>query len=315
MDTLRRPKALTAVLFVAIAATIWGLDGVVREKVSDQASSTQIVFLETLIGWLAVFPIIFHRRTRFVENLKKVRRQEAIHFLIVALLGSLMGSLCFTRAIQELGTGSAIWFQVIQPFVVVLLAVKFLRERPSKFVAWVGIWILANAFLIASPTLLDQASPDPTGRGISVVGMLYGLGAMVFWGFSTVSGKFLATRLSPDFIVFGRWGIASLVFGVALLIQGDGTHLLSLEFMRENWAELLLIGAVFGSFPYLAYYTGLRVLPASVATFVELLYVVVTIGVSAAASGAEIHILQLIGAFSILIAVALYVRSETQNDN
>lgn len=310
MEQSRRPQLWTAVLFVAIAATVWGLDGVVREKVSDQASSTQIVFLETLIGWFAMFPIILHRRKRFVENWKKVGRQDFLHFLIAALLGSLMGSLCFTRAIQELGTNSAIWFQVIQPFVVVVLAVKFLKEKPSKFVAWVGIWILANAFLIASPTLIAAADPDSVGGRMSVMGIVYGLGAMVFWGFSTVSGKYLCTRLSPDFVVFGRWGIASIIFGIALAVQGEATHLLSLDFMRENWAELLLIGAVLGSFPYLSYYSGLRYLPASVATFVELLYVVVTIGVSAAASGAEIHILQLVGAFSILVAVGLYVRSE-----
>lgn len=313
MNSITRPKNWTAVLFVAIAATIWGLDGVVREKVSDQASSTQIVFLETIIGWFAIFPIILHRRKRFMENLKRVRRQEVLHFFIAALLGSLMGSLCFTRAIQELGTGSAIWFQVIQPFVVVILAGKFLKEKPSKFVGWVGIWILANAFLIASPTLIAQADPDSSARGISFMGVVYGMGAMIFWGFSTVSGKYLCNRLSPDFIVFGRWGIASIIFGLAILVQGEATHLISIEFLKENWAELLLIGAVLGSFPYLSYYTGLRVLPASVATFVELLYVVVTIGVSAAASGAEIHILQLVGAFSILVAVGLYVRSEIQN--
>ena len=294
-------KKRRAALYVTLAALLWALDGFIRYPASHAFRVHQLVFLEHLVGLVVVLPIFLARSPR--SELRKLRWSHAIAVAGIAIVGSILGNALYTRSIQAVGVATGTLFQVIQPLTVLGLAAVFLHERRSGRYFPVAIWVLLNAFLIVFPDVSLGFSGD---EAVWANGLLFGFGAMLAWGISTVAGKWLLRDFQPLTVLFFRWSMA-MTFTGAYTYFSSAPFPVSEVFEPVFFGRLVALALIPGVLGFFFYYRGLARLPASLVTFIELIYPIIGIFLPIITMHAGVSAIQVFGASTILLSVLLLV--------
>jgi drug/metabolite transporter (DMT)-like permease len=195
---------------------------------------------------------------------------------------------------------------MIQPIFVIAAAYVFLKEKGSARFFQFAIWVILNSILISLPDFNFGFSVAEGGIG---PGVLYGLAAVAMWGFATVAGKYLLFQYSPITVVFLRW-----IFGTASM----ATYLY-IKDVHIPWnilnspavlTELVFLGSFVGILAMTIYYYGLRRVPASVSTFIELIYPLAGIFFPYLYFGSALSAVQIVGGVVLLFAMFLLINVE-----
>jgi drug/metabolite transporter (DMT)-like permease len=257
-------------LFIAFAALLWASDSPFRAPLTHRIDPVSIVLFDHIVGLVVLFAIVM------VKNRGEVLKLKPVDWILAFLIGaggSAFATFLFTAAFAYLNPSVVILLQKLQPIFVTMTAYVFLKERPEKnFYGWAAVALVA-AVLLSMPYL--QATTSIKGLlslSLESQGVLYTLGAAALWGTATVCGKVLLKRQSPLIVTFWRYA-----FGVATLVAIANVspihHGVSWEILSSGvFKSLLYMSLISGLLSMLVYYRGLAQTPASVATFVELVY-------------------------------------------
>jgi drug/metabolite transporter, DME family len=260
-----RSKAMGPLL-IAIAACLWATDALFRVPTVNEIHPIIIVFFEHLIGLLVLLPWIFFRRMHEAFALKP--SEWAAAFFIGAG-GSAFATALFPASFRYINPSVAILLQKTQPLIVVLLAFLFLRERPQKgFFAWALLALVSTIVLSFSDLNFGFLK---NGLDLHSLGIIYAAGSAAIWAISTVIGKYLLSKTSPSVVTFWRYVFGSMTLLGLLFVSGIEIPLGPLSEIKTIQA-LAYLGLIPGLLALLAYYAGLGRTPASVATFIELLF-------------------------------------------
>lgn len=293
-------------LAIVIASLLFATDALFREKALHALDSRAVSFLEHVVALLAILPwVILKRKGPLWIREKK----DWTLFIVLGLGGGALGSALFTSAVEKIGSGGATLFTMLQPVFVLTLAWIFLRERFSQIFVPCAIWVVANMILLSfsqtaqSEILMSDENPE------ALNGMLCAFAATLIWGASTVAGKALLSRHSNSVVLFWRFAIAAFFLGCFVLSSGVPLPWAQI-FTTEILLPLLALGLVTQAAAYWIYYIGLRQLPASLATFIELLYPLVGIFLPIVLKGESVTPLQGFASVTLLIAVSLLLGVE-----
>lgn len=251
---------------VAIAALLWGTDSIFRYQISGKLDPTVVVTIEHLLGVLALLPWIFWRHGREVFSLQK---KEWLAAAFCGAAGSAVATTLFTLSFRYVNPSIAVLLQKLQPVMVVLIAFAVLGERPRRnFYGWA---LLALAAAIVLSLVGDESGESEPARRNHWLGVFYSLASAAIWGFSTVAGKVLATRVSASVSTFWRYVFGVATLGLMMLLPTEAFQWSTIV-EREIWLPVLYVSLFSGILPWLFYYGGLKRTPASHATFIELLF-------------------------------------------
>lgn len=250
------------VLLVAIGASFWGVDGVIRQPLVDDMSSTAIVLGEHLFLLLFAVPVLIASRRIF----RTLTWRNWLALLVISWGGSGLATVLFTEAFSHGNPTTVILLQKTQPLMVVLLAGLILKEsRPRLYWPFFGIAVL-GAYLVSFGTLQPfwtLGSDQMLAAGLAV-------GAAMLWGGSTVMGRLMLSDMSFSTLAAARFAFAvPFLLGLAF-VQGDlgatfsGTAAFS--------GRIFLLALIPGLAAMLIYYQGLSRTKASYATLAELAF-------------------------------------------
>ena len=303
-DTRARRQDSLGPALVTLAALLWALDAPFRKFLAVGISSTVIVLLEHLLVSLCVLPLLLPR----LAELRALRWQEWLAILFVGFGGSAAATVLFTESFHYVNPTVAVLLQKLQPLIAVTLASVVLGERLSRhFWTW-AVVAMGGAYLVSFPEL----APTGLAWGANAHGVLLALGAAVFWGGSTVFGRFVLNRASFQVVTGLRF-----TTGLALLVAVN----LSLGRMDQvagvsarDWLLVFVLAVVAGFISLLVYYYGLRSTRASVATMCELAYPLSAVLVNWVVLDATLSLMQVAGGAILLAAIArLGVVNQTQD--
>ncbi len=262
------PKRMGPLLVLA-AALLWGTDSLFRFPTAESLDPTFIVFCEHLAGILMLLPWIALKSRRGLFDLGW---KGWFTSFIVGAGGGAIATVLFTASFRYVNPSVTVLLQKLQPVFVVLLAFAFLGERPArKFYPWAAV-ALAAGFVLSFPDL-DVSFLREHGS-LRAKGVIYALASCIIWGFSTVAGRSLLTRTTATIATFWRYFFGLLTLTVILLVWVGGVHASFgiLLGSRETMVALVYLSVVSGLVPMILYYAGMKTTPASVVTFIELLY-------------------------------------------
>jgi len=244
----------SGLLWVALGASLWGTDTVLRRPLTASLTSGQIVFAEHLILSFALLPVFWRSRAEW----RKLGWRQWAAVTGVAWGGSALGTLCFTQAIRLGNPTTAVLLQKTQPVFAALLAGALLGERlGARFWAWLAA-AAAAAYLIAFGAALP-AQPVAAGPA------LLAAAAAALWGASTVLGRFVLASVSfPTLTALRILAATPLLAGIA------GARLPAIH--AGEAVSLLLLALVPGLLALLIYYRGLGRTTASRAAVGELAF-------------------------------------------
>jgi drug/metabolite transporter (DMT)-like permease len=258
-----------AVVFVAVAATLWASDAYFRNQLVQHLSATQIVVAEDALVTLFLLPVLIRSR----GELKKLGRRGWLAVAVIAAGAQALATILFTAsfsiAAQHQLFAETFVLQQTQPLIAIALAWIVLGERRRPWfwpAAVVGIAAVYMVLFASDP--LSPVSALKNGR--LEVGLL-ALGAAVLWASGTVLGRFALGSISFWSMTSLRFTLALPVLVVIVLVQsglGGFGHYRVSDFLPN----LLAIAIVPGLLALLLYYRALSKTPASLATIAEMAY-------------------------------------------
>lgn len=287
-------------LLVAIAALLWGTDSLFRFKAVTSFDPTFIVFFEHVVGVAILLPWMWTRqRSQFF----RLGAKGWLQALIVGAGGGAIATVLFTASFRYLNPSVTVLLQKLQPIFVVLLAFAFLGERPSKkFYPWAAV-ALAAGFVLSFPDL-DLSFVRDTGS-VHAKGVFYALGASVIWGITTVAGRALLQRTTPALATLWRYGFGLATLCLIMAGAGISADPRPVFESREALISLSYLSIVTGLIPLCVYYAGMKRTPASVVTFVELLYPVSAVIINTLFLGTPLNATQMGAGGALLFAVTM----------
>jgi DME family drug/metabolite transporter len=252
----QRLANVPGVVLVSIAATMWGLDGLIRKPLQHSTSPTTIVFGEHVVLVACTLPLV-------IPALVALWRAGVPYILAGIAVGagaSAIATILFTQALFHGDFITVVVLQKAQPLIAVVGAWLVLGEQPRPKFAWFLFPALAGIWLIALPHPLA-----PHAHGLTPIAET--LGAAALWGLGTVFGRLLGRRLAFEHVTTVRFAFGLVASACALPIIGAssfaGAH-------DSFWIAVLAL--VTGLAALGLYYYGLQRTPALLAALGELAF-------------------------------------------
>ena len=287
-------------LLIILAGCFWGSMGIFVRKLSACGfSPIQIVSIRITIAAL-VFALLLlvKERSGF-----RIALRDLPLFLGLGFGSILFFTVCYFSAITIMPLSTAAILLYTSPIWIMLMSVLFFHERLN------GIKLIALALAFAGCVLVSGIS----GEGLTLTGLLLGLGSGIGYGLYSILGTVALRRYSPYTVT--TWTFLFAAAGSWLVCSP--AEMTSRFAAAGDLAGLLLFcgltGLVTAVIPFLAYTLGLRTVEASKAGILATIEPLVATLVGIIVFSEPVTLLSGLGIFLILMAVILLNRRQ-QND-
>ncbi len=297
-----------APFFVILAASLWGVDGIVLRPVLYTLPVPLVVFIESSIVALLLTPF-FRNHFPVIRNLSG---RDWLAFLGVALFGGAIGTMAITKAlfyVNYVNLSVVVLIQKLQPVFALILAAVMLKEKlPREFFFWAALAI-AGTYLLTFGAHL----PNLTTGNKAPIAALFALIAAFSFGFSTVLSKRALKNVGFELGTYLRFLITALLMLILVLLLGD---LPAIHQVSQKQALVFLIIAFSTGGPAIfLYYYGLKQITASVSTICELAFPFTAIMLEYLVHGKLLDAVQWIGAGMLIASILRISRIQIQKMN
>lgn len=244
---------------VALAASLWGTDTLLRSSLVRTVPASTLVMWEHLLALVLLSPFL----PGALRAARRLSGRQRGALLVIGAGSSAVATILFSRAFAYGDPVTPTVLQQLQPVFAMTLAALLLGERPRLRLAVFAVPALVGAWLVAFPAPLHVAVRDATPALLAV-------GAAALWAGGTVLGRGLTGALRPRELVTLRFAIGL----VTAFVVTVSTHR-SLTVPPASLPRIVGLAWIPGLLALWLYYTGLRSTPATRATLAELSYPVV----------------------------------------
>ena len=286
-------------LLIILAGIFWGSMGIFVRKLGTYGfTSVQIVAIRITLAALVFSIVLFIRdRSGF-----RITLRDLPLFLGLGFGSILFFTVCYFTAITIMPLSTAAILLYTSPIWIMLMSMLFFREKLNR------IKLIALALAFAGCVLVSGIS----GEGITLIGLLIGLGSGIGYGLYSILGTIALRRYSPYtvttytflFAAAGSW----LVCGPADMIS-KFTAAADLPFLLFFCCLTALVTAVI---PFLSYTLGLRTVEASRAGILATIEPMVATLIGILVFAEPLTLLSGLGILLILAAVVLLNRRQNQ---
>ncbi|MFZ4546858.1 MAG: DMT family transporter [Bacteroidales bacterium] len=255
----------TGAMAICIAATLWGLDGVVLTPRLYSINIGLVVFIFHALPFV-LMNLFMYKEYR---HLKQFTGNDVLTFFLLSLLGGAVGTLAIVKALFLVNFQAltiVVLLQKLQPVFAITLAALLLGEKLKRnFLLWSALAITAGYLLTFGFQLPHVVTGSPTSLAAG-----YSLLAAFAFGSSTVFSKKVLRRYSFFTATFYRYGFTSLI--LLLFVLSTGVFKSVPEITGFQWGIFVIIGITTGSGAIFLYYFGLTKIRAMLATICELCF-------------------------------------------
>lgn len=254
-----------APLFIIIAASLWGVDGIVLRTSLYNLPVPLVVLVESAIVALLLTPVF---KNQF-SKIGLLDRKDLFSFFLVALFGGAIGTMSITKAlfyVNFVNLSVVILIQKLQPVFALILASIILREKlPKEFFIWAGFAIGGAYLMTFGLTVPNLSTGDKTviAAGLSLI-------AAFSFGSSTVFSKRALRNVGFELGTYLRFLFSAIIMLVVASLFGGISEITTIS--GSQWLIFLLIAFTTGGAAIFLYYYGLKKVTASVATICELAF-------------------------------------------
>ena len=286
---------------ILLAGCFWGSMGIFVRRLTDYGfSSIQIVAIRvTLAALIFCILLLIRDPAGFRISVKDIPL-----FLGLGFGSILFFTVCYFTAITMMPLSTAAILLYTSPIWIMLMSVLFFREKLT------GRKLLALALAFAGCVLVSGVS----GEGMTLPGLLVGLGSGIGYGLYSILGTVALRRYSPYTVTTYTFAFAAL--GAWLICRPA-------DMLAKFAAAPNLPGLVFFCFltalvtaviPFLAYTLGLRTVEASRAGILATVEPLVATLIGVAVFSEPLTLLSGLGILLILAAVVL-LNGKTESEN
>lgn len=286
----------SAPVFVIIAASLWGVDGIVLRPALYSLPVPLVVFIESSIVALLLTPYFINK----LPELKNLKQTDWLAFFLVALLGGAIGTMAITKAlfyVNFVNLSIVILLQKLQPVFAITMAALFLREKlPVQFFFWAGLAIIGAYFMTFGTKLPNLSTGDKT-----LIAALFSLLAAFSFSSSTVLSKRALRNVSFGMGTYLRFLFSAFMMLILVVSLGDLKNVS--EITTYQTIIFFIIAFTTGGLAIFLYYFGLKKITASVAAICELAFPLTAVVLEYFLRGNILDPVQWIGALVLLVSI------------
>ena len=270
--------------YVAVAAVIWGSNGVIVNLVPYDAYT--VAFFRVAFASLTLLPVVLLTRKREVMNTVR-------HWKIMLSLGCLLalGWALLFHSMKLIAIANAVLLNYMAPIFVALLAPLVLKEKLEKSTLLALAVSVAGIVVISYQQNLRISDPDNFNLAGIILGLLAGL---AYAGFVVISKRALSSFSSPV-VAFYSYSVASICL-LPFVIGTDFSPDLT------PWMLMLVLGIFNTAFAVTLYLKGLGMIKAQKAVIFTYLEPASAVVFGFFFLAQPPTLLMLVGGFLILVA-------------
>ncbi len=279
-------------LLIIIAACFWGSMGIFVRGLGEYGfSPIQIVAIRITLAAL-MFCVLLLAKDR---NGFKIRPCDIPLFLGLGFGSILFFTICYFSAITIMPLSTAAILLYTSPIWIVLMSAIFFREKIN------AKKIVALALAFGGCVLVSGIS----GEGVSLKGLLFGLGSGIGYGLYSILGTVALRRYSPYTVTTYTFSLAA----IGSWFISSPMDMLSKFSVASDLSWLVffcvLTALVTAVIPFLSYTLGLRTVEASKAGIIATLEPMVATVIGITYFSEPLTLLSGMGIVLILAAVVL----------
>lgn len=285
-----------APLAVIIAASLWGLDGIVLRPSLFTLPVPLVVLIESSIVAVLLTPF-------FIKQFHKIKildKKDWLAFLGVATFGGAVGTMAITKAlfyVNFVNLSVVILIQKLQPIFAILLASMMLKEKLTKeFCLWAGVAIIGAYIMTFGSNLPDFKTGDKTA-----IASAFSLLAAFSFGSSTVFSKRALRNVGFEVGTYLRFLISSFIMLVIVFSMGEFSNVKDVT--NHQVMIFFIIAFTTGGPAIFLYYYGLKTIPASVSAICELSFPLTAVVLEYFVHGNILDVVQWFGVLMLFLGM------------
>lgn len=286
----------TGAMAICVAATLWGLDGVVLTPRLYSLNIGLVVFIFHALPFL-LMNLFMYKEYKHIRSFTKT---DVLMFFLLSLFGGAVGTLAIVKALFLVNFKAltiVVLLQKLQPVFAITLAALLLGEKLKRnFLLWSALAISAGYFLTFGLQL-----PNLQTHGQTALAAAFSLLAAFAFGSSTVFSKKVLQKFSFFTATFYRYAFTSVI--MLLFVLSAGTLRYIPEISGFQWLIFVIIGVTTGSGAIFLYYFGLTRIRAMLATICELCFPVSAILFDYLVNNRVLSLVQWISAGILIFAI------------
>jgi drug/metabolite transporter (DMT)-like permease len=272
---------------VAVAAALWGADGLLRAPLAGALPAATVVFWEHLFAVLVLLPFLPSAFRAF----RAASVRERVALVVIGAGSSALATALFTAAFATGDALTPLVLQKLQPLVAVVAAALLLGERVRG-----GYWLFAVPALVGAWLV---AFPDPFAVELGELGAAgLAVAAAVLWGLGTVLGRLVGVRTAPRDVTVLRFAVGLPAAALIVGVQGA-----PLAITGSQVLPLVLLALIPGLLALVLYYLALKDTPAARATLAELSFPATATILGIAFLGVHPSVTQWLGLAVVVVAI------------
>jgi drug/metabolite transporter (DMT)-like permease len=285
-----------APIFIIIAASLWGIDGIVLRPSLYNLPVPLVVLIESSIVAILLSPLFYKQ----FPKIKSLGKRDLLSFFLVALFGGAIGTMSITKAlfyVNFVNLSVVILIQKLQPVFALILASVILKEKlPKEFFIWAGLAIVGAYLMTFGLAIPNLSTGEKTvfAAGLSLV-------AAFSFGSSTVFSKRALRNVGFELGTYLRFLFSSLIMLITTLVFSSISEISSIS--GTQWLIFLLIAFTTGGAAIFLYYYGLKKVTASVATICELAFPLTAVILEYFLHGNLLEFFQWIGVVILILSI------------
>src|SRR3989344_1608527 len=282
-------------LFALITAVISGF-AIFYSKIS-LAKIDPLVLTTSRNFYVGIIFLMFFLFSKRLYEIKKLNKKEFILLLLIGIIG---GALPFYLFFTGLSQIPAITGNLIHKTLFIwvgILAVIFLREKlkPIHILSYVLIFFANFYFAFASVKF---------SLGIGEI-MIFS--ATILWATENIIAKKVLKNISSELVALFRMGVGGLLLVSITFLTGKGSSFLVLDI---NMLIIILVGGSILFFYNFFWYKALKYAPASIATLLLTLSVVIGNVLNGSFAGFKITTRDIYSSLLILAGIVVILVSQ-----
>jgi drug/metabolite transporter (DMT)-like permease len=278
-------------LLVILAATMWGINGVVAKYLfSHGVSPSMLVQIRSVLAFL----ILFTALAIFKKELIRFSKKDLLFMATFGVGGMGMLNFMYFTTLTKTNVATAVLLQYTGPVFITIFAVSFQGEQLTRgkvlslALAFWGCFFMVGGY---NPELLK----------LNAVGLACGLIAALLYAFYTLYGEWGLKRYSPWTMVVYAFGFIALFWALFVTpweVSQQG-------FPLSKWPYFLYVAIVGTAIPFGLFFQGIKYIRATRASITSILEPIVAGVVSYLLLGESLFFLQIVGAISVVTAIIL----------
>lgn len=273
---------INAKIMLSISMAIFGTLGIFTRNIA--VSSGELALYRAILAAILIF--VYLTFTKQKINVASIKKE----MFLLLLSGIAMGInwILLFEAYKHTTISAATLSYYFAPVIVTIACPVLFREKLTRR--------QIVCFIMSTLGLVLITGIGNISRGSDFIGILFGLGAAVFYTAVILLNKFIKNveGIHRTFLQF----LSAIVVLIPYVIMTSGVTLTNLHVI--GWTNLLIVGFVHTGVTYCMYFSSLKELPGQQAAILSYIDPLVAVLVSVTVLGESMTLLQVTGGILIL---------------